>query len=128
MSLKNKSDATIINAIKGGGQQKELAIRILLKEYVYYIPKLARQFNLSEELVTDAYTDALMLTLDHILSGRFRGESKVSTYLYQILFNKCRDLLKKKSTYIIPIEDWLENIALPSKEFLQALYKKTPKK
>ena len=112
-------EAELITSIRSGGQPREWATRQLLERNIYYVKKLSRQFNLPEENVLDAYTDALMLLIDHVATGRFRGESQLSTYLYQILFNKCRDLLKKPSTNTVELNEWTEKWDASSKSFLK---------
>ena len=118
------SDTQLMEAIRVGGQSREWATTQLLDRHIFFVKKLSRQFRQSEELVMDAYTDALMLVLDHVVQGRFRGESKLSTYLYQILFNKCRDLLKKTSTNTIELNDWTENWDAASHSFLKEFIEK----
>lgn len=34
--------------------------------------------------------------------SRFRGKSKVATWLYSITYNACMDVLKRKKRYIVP--------------------------
>ena len=114
----NPSDKKLTESICQGGQAREWATSQLLDQHIYFVKKLSKQFHQPEEQVLDAYTDALMLLLDHIISGRFRGESQLSTYLYQILFNKCRDLLKRPSTNTIELNDWTENLEKSSQSYL----------
>lgn len=117
-------DTKLIESIRQGGQAREYATQQILSRNIFFVRKLSKQFKLSEEVVLDAYTDALMLLLDHVNSGRFRGESKLSTYLYQILFNKCRDFLKKKSTNTIELNEWTENWDGHSQSFLKNFIEK----
>lgn len=113
------NDQALIQAILQGGQAREAAANQLLDQHLGFIHSLTRRFKLPEAAVADAYTDSLLLTLDHIINGRFRGEAKISTYLYQIIFNKCRDLSKKKATNTISWEDWTESWEPSSQDFLQ---------
>lgn len=120
----NPSDKVLIEAIRQGGQPREWATGKLLNQHIYFVKKLSKQFHQPEEQVLDAYTDALMVLLEHIIQGRFRGESLLSTYLYQILFNKCRDLLKKTSTNTIELNDWTENWEKSSQSALVEFFEK----
>jgi RNA polymerase sigma-70 factor (ECF subfamily) len=120
----NPSDSKLIECIRHGGQEREWAAGKLLNQHIFYVKKLAKQFSQPEESVLDAYTDALMLLLDHVAQGRFRGESKLSTYLYQILFNKCRDLLKKPSTNTVELTEWTEGWDNQSRSLLKDFIEK----
>ncbi len=118
------SDKKLIEAICLGGKDREWATGQLLDQHIFFVKKLSKEFHQPEEWVLDAYTDALMLLLEHVTQGRFRGESKLSTYLYQILFNKCRDLLKKPSTNIVELNEWTENWEASSRTLLKSFIEK----
>lgn len=45
-----------------------------------------------------AYNEAVMLTVHHIASGKFKQESSLTTYLARIFSNKCIDKTKAMST------------------------------
>ncbi len=118
------TDSKLIEAICEGGQAREWATKLLIEQNVFFVQKLARQFRQSEEDVLDAYIDAVMVLLEHVVQNRFRGESKLSTYLYKILFNKCRDLLKKASTKTIELTEWTQNWESSSQSILKQFIEK----
>ena len=118
MSEKSLSLSDVEGGI-GNGQQNTFSIRIFTSS-----EKLSKKFNLPAEQVLDAYTDAIMILLEHIQNKRFRGESKSSTYLYQILFNKCRDLLKKSSTKKIEFSDFINTVEPSSQTFMKEFIEK----
>jgi RNA polymerase sigma-70 factor (ECF subfamily) len=54
--------------------------------------------KLNEDEARSAYSDALIALRKQVVERRFRGESKVATYLFRIFSNKCVDILRKNST------------------------------
>ncbi|MEO0469398.1 MAG: sigma-70 family RNA polymerase sigma factor [Bacteroidota bacterium] len=94
-------DAELIANIRSGGASKERAIGELIKYHTSFIFAVHRKLGISEEQAGDAFSDAIMAVARHIESGQFRGESKLSTYLYRIFFNKGVDLARKKTTDVI---------------------------
>ena len=85
---KRKADAEIIADIQAGGASKERAIGDLIRLHTSYIYAIHRKLGITEEQAGDAFSDALMVLVRHIETGQFRGDSKISTYLYRIFFNK----------------------------------------
>lgn len=57
------------------------------------------KLNMSSELIKDAYADSISTIIWNIDTQVFKGDSKLSTYLYKILYNKSVDLLRHSSTY-----------------------------
>lgn len=115
-------DQDIISSILSGGRARESSVDYLLNKHLGFIGSMRKKTgNDKEEDLVDAYTDALMMVVDHIISGRFKGESKISTYLYSIFYNKCRDLKKKKSTYYAEIEEWMVAKNWPQSDVLKEL-------
>ncbi|MEL6673279.1 MAG: sigma-70 family RNA polymerase sigma factor [Bacteroidota bacterium] len=101
------SDSRLISSIRAGAKSKEEALRYLIQAYPHYIRKIQRKLGLSQEQVLDAYTDGVMDLVAQVEASKFRGESKLSTYLYQIIYYKARDLLKKKTTHKVDYRETL---------------------
>ncbi len=115
-------DQEIISSIITGGRIRESSVDYLLNQHLGFIGSMRKKTGIDkEEDLVDAYTDALMMVIDHIVSGRFKGESKISTYLYSIFYNKCRDLKKKKSTYYTEIEEWMVSKNWPHSDVLKEM-------
>lgn len=98
MFQKRWTDQQLIEAMSGQRAAREKATRYLLKQYIAYVPKVQNKLGLSREDCVDAFTDAVMSLGEQLANGQFRGESKLSTYLYQIFYFKARDLFKKQTT------------------------------
>jgi len=69
------------------------------KHFKFVYKKLKENRSLKEESVVDAYTDAVIALRNQVVKGKFRGKSKLSTFLYQIFSNKCIDLIRSTSTH-----------------------------
>ncbi|MEL6253682.1 MAG: sigma-70 family RNA polymerase sigma factor [Bacteroidota bacterium] len=103
------TDQHLIESIQSGGKKREEAITILFDLHRGFLFKIKRKLFLSEEELQDAYVDSILKVGNQITLGKFRGDSKLSTYLYSIFFNKCVDLSRrKKSNQITLVEPQLE--------------------
>ncbi|MEM6806155.1 MAG: sigma-70 family RNA polymerase sigma factor [Bacteroidota bacterium] len=99
------TDSAIIEAILSGGLKRENAVKILFDTHLGFLFKIKRKFFLPEEDLQDAYVDAIIKLSTQISLGKFRGDSKLSTYLYSIFFNKCVDLSRKKQSHTLVLEE-----------------------
>lgn len=70
----------------------------LYKKYSYFINVGANKYSLSEDSMSDAYSDAILAAIDSIINYAFQGKSSLKTFLFQIFQNKCIDILRKKNT------------------------------
>src|SRR6218665_2114083 len=93
-----KSDFVLVEEIREGGRQGRLAENQLYDRYAYLIRELAWKHKLTEDECSMVYSDALLTVIGHIQTRRFEGRSSLKTYLYQIVNNKCVDLLRKITT------------------------------
>lgn len=118
---KTHSDQTLIQEIQAGGMHAERATATLFRQYAFFVKKRPAKYALNEEDALDAYSDAYLAVIDHIKSGRFRGESSIKTYLSRIFRNKCVDKARKNATMKV---DWVEEFPdLPdaSKDFMRKM-------
>jgi RNA polymerase sigma-70 factor (ECF subfamily) len=96
---KEKSDKEIIENILSGGRDKEIAIDYLIHRHTGMVIRVMNKTAISEEDAKDAFTDALLAVIKNIKDNKFVPKSKLSTYLYQILYYKCVDRARKKTIY-----------------------------
>ncbi|MEO1435149.1 MAG: sigma-70 family RNA polymerase sigma factor [Bacteroidota bacterium] len=101
------TDQTIITYLKTGGKEREQAFSHLIKQYSAFVPKVARATGLNIEQAKDSFTDALLALNDQVQSGKFNGQSKLSTYFYQIFYFRSVDFSRKASTNKIDFVDKL---------------------
>jgi RNA polymerase sigma factor (sigma-70 family) len=93
------TDEQIVDGVKAGGMQRERSVMYLHEQYkAYMYDRLPRRFKMSIEDVKDAYSDSLLKLTDQIVAGKFRGESKISTYFYRIFFNTCIDKYRSNAS------------------------------
>ncbi len=98
LGFKKKDDQWYIRAIRAGGGAREEAVGRLLREHVGFVHQVHRKVGIGLEAAKDCYTDAVVALVEQVEAGSFRGESKLSSFLYRILYNKAVDLLRRKTT------------------------------
>jgi RNA polymerase sigma-70 factor (ECF subfamily) len=97
-SLTSSIDDQIIENLRQEGASKRKSEEQLFTTYFYFIREGMNKYSLSEDEAFDAYSDTVLSAIDDLKSGSFERRSTLKTWLYQIFFNKCVDLLRKKST------------------------------
>ncbi|MCB0835250.1 MAG: sigma-70 family RNA polymerase sigma factor [Bacteroidetes bacterium] len=121
LGQKTVSDQELIQALKSGGAAKERYEYLLYRLHMDFVRKRPRKYKLTDEEARDAYTDAFLIVIDHITSGRFRGESSIKTYLSRIFRNKCVDRARKNSTIKVDWMDEFPDLEDTSKDFLRKM-------
>ncbi|MEL6671063.1 MAG: sigma-70 family RNA polymerase sigma factor [Bacteroidota bacterium] len=107
------SDEEILEAIRANGVRGRRMTAYLFDKHQGYVINAVRKFRLSEEDARDVYTDAIIALNRQILQGKFRGDSKISTYLYSIFFNRCRNRVRDN---LRKPHNWVDEIPeLPSR-------------
>lgn len=107
-------ESSVISGIQQGGIEKQKAEAVLYDRFAYLIVKGKKKYFLEEEQALDAYADAIIVVTETIAGGSFRTENKISTLLHQVFFNKCVDVLRKKTNK----DKWAwmpEQMAFPDK-------------
>lgn len=92
------SDEELIKAFARRGALRESATTQIMTDFIHYVPTVAKKTGLDKNAALDAFTDAIMDLVDQVADGRFKGESKLSSYFYKIFYFKCIDLFRKNST------------------------------
>ena len=99
----------------------------LFKKYSYFINVGVNKFSLSEDSLTDAYSDAILAAIESIINHSFHEKSSLKTFLFQIFQNKCIDSFRKKTTRrnsvhkTAAIDNARMDIADPSQSILDKL-------
>jgi RNA polymerase sigma factor (sigma-70 family) len=91
-------DAELITCLKGNDSERKKGENQLFADYQYFIKEGERKYKLTHEEIFDAYVDAVIVVIEKIRNGSFKGLSTIKTYLFQVFQNKCVDLLRKKTT------------------------------
>lgn len=99
------TDEEILTGLQQGGTQRRMFSQFLFDQHKALIYKGIKQYRVTEEAAADLYTDAIMSLMRQIDNGRFKGESSLFTYLYQIFKNRCLNYLRdQKRRYM----DWTD--------------------
>ena len=92
------SDQKIIDNLTTGGKSRENAVDYVMKQFISYVPTVAKKTGLTREEALDMFTDAIIMLSDQVAKGEFKGESKLSSYFYKIFYFKSVDLFRKNTT------------------------------
>ena len=104
MSKKKFSENELIRMIKNGERDQETAISYLFEAHFNYVYTGAKKYKISVDEAQDVYSDAIIAVRNHIIQDRFRGDSKVSTYIFSIFSKRCIDVVRKNSTNKVDID------------------------
>lgn len=91
-------DQEIITAIREGGSAKRQAAHFVFSSNLGMMHRIKGRLSLNSEQIKDTYADAVSAVIWNIDTNIFVGDSKLSTYLYRILFNKSVDLIRSITT------------------------------
>jgi len=100
------------------------------KRYSYFINLNANKHRLSEDSLSDAYSDAILAAIESIINRSFQGRSSLKTFLFQIFQNKCIDSLRKKATRrntvheTVAIDSMQMHMSDPAQSVLEKLIEK----
>ena len=103
------TDQEIISALQAGGARQEACLNYLFDQHKGLVGSAISRHQISEEEALDAYADAIIGFRKQVMLGKFRGESKISTYFYTIYFRRCVDLIRRRATHqISQVEEYPE--------------------
>lgn len=90
------TDGEIIEHIRSGGANKERSLSYLFDQYQGLVKRGMGKFRLTLEEAQEVYMDILLGMCTQIENGRFRGDSKISTYLYRMYNNRSQNKLRDR--------------------------------
>lgn len=93
------SDQAVIDGILQGGESLEKTVRRFYDQNFGFVYKALKSHKLEKSEAVDAYADAVLTVKNHIEKKVFRGDSKLSTYLFSIFNRRCIDLFRKQTTH-----------------------------
>jgi RNA polymerase sigma-70 factor (ECF subfamily) len=99
------SENSILQGLQSGEFSRRNSERELYKTFFYLIKEAEKKYGLPKEEAASIYTDTILVIIKNVISGKFEGRASLKTYTCQIFFNKCVDLLRKKTTNKGKIED-----------------------
>lgn len=92
------SDIEILAGLNSKGKDFEDMAQYLFELYRPFILTLKQKLFLPQAQLNDAYADAIVKVIRQIKSGKFKAESKLSTYFYSIFYNTAVDVTRKNAT------------------------------
>ena len=95
---KKYTDEEIIKQIRSGGADKERSLSYLFEQYQGLIKRGMGRFRLTLEEAQEVYMDILIGICRQIENGKFRGESKISSYLYRMYNNRSKNKLRDRKS------------------------------
>lgn len=95
----------------------------LMKSQMQTMYKVARSILQSDEDVADAIQETILTCWEKL--DQLRENRYFKTWMMRILINKCNDLLKNKSEYLL--DDRFYEIASPARDFDNIEWKETLK-
>jgi RNA polymerase sigma-70 factor (ECF subfamily) len=98
-----KSDIELIKAINNGDA---VAFTALLERYYDLIYRVAFRTLVNQQDAEDVAQE-ICIALPKKLST-FRGKSKLTTWIYQVTLNQCRDLMRKSNRSKLMMADFSE--------------------
>lgn len=127
----SSTDQQLIENLRQEGAVKRKGEEQLFNTYAYFIREGMHKYVLSEDEAFDAYSDSILSAIENIRKGSFEGRSSLKTWLYQVFYNKCVDLLRKRSTnknsvyQTTSISDMLLQLSDSGKSVIQRLIDKS---
>ena len=131
MSPTKISEPELIRGLKDDGFHRSRHEDDLYRRFAYFIREGEKKYSLSHDEAFNAYSDAVISTIENITAGHFKEHATLKTYLYQIFHNKCVDLLRKKTTNkssvhrTLSLSDMLLQVSDSAKSVIQELVDKT---
>ena len=89
-----RDDQKILLAIRHGGIQKERCMNHLFEQYHGLVLRGQRRYKLSLTQAKEVYLDSLLALTSAVEQNKFKGESKITTYLYRIFENRCKNKVR----------------------------------
>lgn len=93
---KSFTDAEIIGALQGR-KNVDAAVRYLYHTHFDSLAHFIKTNSGSEQDAEDFFHEALVVFIELIQQGKFRGDSSIKTFLYAVLRNLWLNELKKRS-------------------------------
>lgn len=101
----------LLEQILSGGINRERALNYLFEKHVGFVHRGVNRYSLTETEAKEVFLDSLLALVRAVEKEQFKGESKISTYLYRIYENraknKIRDRVRNESKF-----SWVDEIPI----------------
>ncbi len=89
----------ILAGILAGGNRQEKVIKKLYQDLFHLLREGKTKYPaLEEEELISAYNSSIISFRSQVLQASFRRESSIYTFVRRIFFNRCIDMLRKRSS------------------------------
>ncbi len=82
---------------RGLGSRSEI-LRRFIDLNSGFVNRFCHETGLDEDLLHDIYIDSVLLVFEHVESGKFKRQSKLSTYLFRLYYFKVIDEIRKSGS------------------------------
>ncbi|MEL6845779.1 MAG: sigma-70 family RNA polymerase sigma factor [Bacteroidota bacterium] len=93
----------------------------LFDQYRGLVIKGMNRYRLSEEDSLDVYSDTIIAIGQQVRAGRFRGDSKLSTYLFKIFYNRCLNKVRDNKSRQLNLVEEMPDVPTGAQSILQSL-------
>lgn len=90
------SDQAIIESIRSN-EKIEPTVRHLYANYFESLASYVRSNNGNDQDAEDIFQECIVIFIDSVQQGKFRGDSKIKTFLYAIMRNLWLNELKRRN-------------------------------
>jgi RNA polymerase sigma factor (sigma-70 family) len=124
---KHAKDEDIIAGICQDYPQRQVWENKLYIKFCYLIKDAVWKHKLRKDDASMAYSDALLITIQHIQAGSFEQRCSLKTYIFRIYQNKCIDRLragqsaKRQTNQAEELDPYLELLPDQQQDILRSL-------
>lgn len=115
------SDQEIVEGIQEGGSKRQRLTNYLFDHHAGLVYQGIKRYRLKEADAIDVYSDAIIALSLQIEAGKFKGNSKISTYLFSIFSNRCRNKIRDLKTYKFTFADEIPDLPDRARSMLHKL-------
>lgn len=107
---KKRKEEELILMIRMGGFEERRAINCLFERWFYLVHQMKKEFgSLTIDEVISAYSEAMIVLREMILSGKYKGIGTLKGLFYKIFYYRSVDITRRKEP-ILTIGKSLPNV------------------
>lgn len=104
-------EAELLVQIQAGGIERERALNYLFEKHVNFVHRGTNRYNLTEVEAKEVFLDSLLSLVSAIEKKQYKGDSKISTYLYRIYENRAKNKIRDRIRYENKFS-WIEEVPI----------------
>lgn len=107
--MQSYHDDQILDALQEGGAAEDTCLRDLYRRELPRMLAFMRKNQGSDEEARDLFQDALIVFIEQVRSGKFRGDASISTFIYGVGRRMWLNRLKRKGIAARYLEEQLKD-------------------